>query len=152
MRWLVGLLLAVAWAGAAAAQQTAGPVGTPEGPWRAQIHWIPMTDAAGNPILAAVMETIASSLYDQRRTTVERAQNLKDSAKEHRDIYRAIRSRKAAEARQAMELHLKTAQAVQEREQASTREKPRKPRRGVPLRNNSGHQSVVGLYAPKRVE
>jgi dienelactone hydrolase len=40
-RWL-GLLLAVAWIGVAAAQQTPGPVGSPEGPWRMQIHWLPL--------------------------------------------------------------------------------------------------------------
>jgi hypothetical protein len=27
----------------------AGPVGSPEGIWRAQIHWIPMTDGARWP-------------------------------------------------------------------------------------------------------
>lgn len=141
---------------AALAEEVAEMYATVDDPVEYLIHDVrfhrAIAEAAGNPILAAVMETIASSLYDQRRTTVERARNLKDSAKEHRDIYRAIRSRKASEARQAMELHLKTAQAVQEMEQASTREKQRKPRRGVPLRNNRGHQSVVGPYARKRVE
>jgi len=29
-------------------QPAPGPVGSPEGAWKSQIHWIPMTDAAGN--------------------------------------------------------------------------------------------------------
>jgi GntR family transcriptional regulator, transcriptional repressor for pyruvate dehydrogenase complex len=141
---------------AALAEEVAEMYATVDDPADYLIHDVrfhrAIAEAAGNPILAAVMETIASSLYEQRRTTVERAQNLKDSAKEHREIYRAIRSRNAAEARQAMERHLKTAQAVQEMEQASTREKTRKPRLGASVRNNSRHQSRIGLYAPKRVE
>jgi dienelactone hydrolase len=44
---LVAVAVAVAVAGTAAAQQTPGPVGAPEGPWRAQTYWIPMRDAAG---------------------------------------------------------------------------------------------------------
>jgi len=44
-RWLA-LVLAVAWAGSAAAQQMPGPVGDPEGPWRMQIHRVPL-DIAG---------------------------------------------------------------------------------------------------------
>jgi dienelactone hydrolase len=31
----------------AEAQPAPGPAGSPEGPWREQLHWIPMTDAAG---------------------------------------------------------------------------------------------------------
>jgi GntR family transcriptional regulator, transcriptional repressor for pyruvate dehydrogenase complex len=141
---------------AALAEEVAEMYATVDDPAAYLIHDVrfhrAIAEAAGNPILAAVMETIASSLYEQRRTTVERAQNLKESAKEHRDIYRAIRSRNAAEAHHAMELHLKTAQAVQEMEQASTREKTRKPRQGAPVRNNSRHESRIGLYAPKRVK
>jgi len=44
--WL-GFVLVVAWAGIAQAQQAPGPVGAPDGVWREQIHWIPMTDASG---------------------------------------------------------------------------------------------------------
>src|SRR5690348_11361429 len=32
----------------ACAQNQPGPVGGPEGVWREQVHWIPMSDAAGN--------------------------------------------------------------------------------------------------------
>lgn len=51
-RWSVAivaasLISASAPVGGARAQQTGGPVGSPEGYWREQIHWIPMIDAAG---------------------------------------------------------------------------------------------------------
>ena len=72
-----------------------------------------IAQAAGNPILAAIMETVTSSMYDKRRKTVERATDLRESAEMHRKIYRAIRARKPAEARQSMEQHLKLAQAAQ---------------------------------------
>jgi hypothetical protein len=52
-RWFVAivtasLILAPASVGGARAQPAAGPVASPEGPWREQIHWIPMIDAAGS--------------------------------------------------------------------------------------------------------
>jgi hypothetical protein len=39
------LLFLLAIAGVHA--QSPGPVGSPEGPWREQIHWVPMHDARG---------------------------------------------------------------------------------------------------------
>jgi dienelactone hydrolase len=47
MRFWLSLVLIVMTGLAAKAQQGAGPIGTPEGPWREQFHWVPMTDAAG---------------------------------------------------------------------------------------------------------
>jgi GntR family transcriptional repressor for pyruvate dehydrogenase complex len=72
-----------------------------------------IAQASGNPILAAIMETVTSSMYDKRRKTVERATDLRESAEMHREIYRAIRSRKPADARRLMERHLQLAQAAQ---------------------------------------
>jgi len=72
-----------------------------------------IAQASGNPILAAIMETVTSSMYDKRRKTVERATDLRESAEMHRKIYRAIRGRKPLEARQMMEQHLLLAQAAQ---------------------------------------
>jgi pimeloyl-ACP methyl ester carboxylesterase len=46
MRLLALLVGAVFLGDPATAQQAPGPIGTPEGQWRTQIHWIPMTDAA----------------------------------------------------------------------------------------------------------
>jgi dienelactone hydrolase len=42
MRWWLSLALLMVWIGAAGAQQAPGPVGSPEGPWRMQIHWLPL--------------------------------------------------------------------------------------------------------------
>jgi len=84
-----------------------------------------IAQASGNPILAAVMETVTSSMYDRRRRTVERATDLRESAEMHREIFRAIRARKPLEARKLMEEHLRLAQVAQGVEQPSDRK--RKP-------------------------
>jgi GntR family transcriptional repressor for pyruvate dehydrogenase complex len=80
-----------------------------------------IAQASGNPILAAIMETVTSSMYDQRRKTVERATDLRESAEMHREIYRAIRARKPEEARTLMEKHLQLAQAAQGMERHAKR-------------------------------
>ena len=69
--------------------------------------------AAGNPILAALMETISSNLYDTRRLTVANSQDLKESAEMHREIYRAIRSHNPPQAELSMEQHLNAARTAQ---------------------------------------
>jgi GntR family transcriptional regulator, transcriptional repressor for pyruvate dehydrogenase complex len=76
-----------------------------------------IAQASGNPILAALMETITSALYDERRKTVERSRDLRESAELHREIYRAIRTRKPADARKLMEQHLRMAETAQGMEQ-----------------------------------
>jgi GntR family transcriptional repressor for pyruvate dehydrogenase complex len=80
-----------------------------------------IAQASGNPILAAIMETVTSSMYDRRRKTVERATDLRESAEMHRQIYRAIRARSPLEARKLMEEHLRQAQAAQGMERPSGR-------------------------------
>jgi len=72
-----------------------------------------VAQASGNPILAALMETISTALYDKRRKTVERSIDLRASAEMHRKIYRAIRARDGAEARKLMEQHLRMAETAQ---------------------------------------
>lgn len=69
--------------------------------------------AAGNPILAALMETITANLYDGRRLTVQNSQDLMESAGMHREIYRAIRSHNPPQAKRAMEQHLNLARMAQ---------------------------------------
>jgi GntR family transcriptional regulator, transcriptional repressor for pyruvate dehydrogenase complex len=69
--------------------------------------------AAGNPILGALMETITANLYEHRSKTVQNAQDLKESAEMHREIYRAIRSHNPKLARETMEQHLKLASKAQ---------------------------------------
>ena len=59
------------------------------------------------------METITANLYGYRSKTVQNAQDLKESAEMHREIYRAIRSHNPAQARQTMEQHLKLASKAQ---------------------------------------
>jgi GntR family transcriptional repressor for pyruvate dehydrogenase complex len=69
--------------------------------------------AAGNPILAALMETITANLYEHRSKTVMNAQDLKQAAEMHREIYRAIRSHNPIQARVTMERHLNLARVAQ---------------------------------------
>lgn len=80
-----------------------------------------VSQASGNPILAALMETVTSSMYDKRRKTVERSIDMRESAEMHRQIYRAIRARKPAEARKLMEEHLLKAQAAQGMERPASK-------------------------------
>jgi GntR family transcriptional regulator, transcriptional repressor for pyruvate dehydrogenase complex len=80
-----------------------------------------ISQASGNPILAALIETITSALYDKRRKTVERSTDRRESAEMHREIYRAIRARKPMEARKLMDQHLRMAQAAQGMERPAER-------------------------------
>ena len=69
--------------------------------------------AAGNPILAALMETISANLYDMRLRTLAHAVDIKQSVEMHREIYRAIRSHNPHHAKLAMEQHLNAARAAE---------------------------------------
>ena len=75
--------------------------------------------AAGNPVLLALVEMVSSLVYEQRRLTVERALDLKESAEMHRRIYQAIRDRDAERARLEMSRHLDLARASQALEDLS---------------------------------
>ncbi len=88
-----------------------------------------IAQAAGNPILASLMDTITAALYKQRRDDVEFSRNLKESTEQHRDLYKAIRSRDGVAARQVMERHLTSAEAAQQTEKpgASSRKDRRSP-------------------------
>jgi GntR family transcriptional repressor for pyruvate dehydrogenase complex len=94
-----------------------------------------LSQASGNPILAALMETITSTLYDKRRKTVERSTDLRESAEMHRMIFRAIRARDPIEARKLMEQHLLMAQTAQGSERTVARKTLRaatKPKSSTP--------------------
>jgi GntR family transcriptional repressor for pyruvate dehydrogenase complex len=69
--------------------------------------------AANNPMLGAIIEAVAGIFFEQRRATIERAHNLRESADMHRTIYQAIRARDPERARQAMEEHVRQAQVAQ---------------------------------------
>lgn len=74
-----------------------------------------------NPILAALMETITSALYDERHKKVEHSTDLSESAEMHRMIYRAIRAHNPTDARRLMEQHLRMAQTAQGMERPKAR-------------------------------
>src|SRR6202522_1742444 len=78
-----------------------------------------IAEASGNPILASLMETITSTLYDGRRKTVGLSRSLKDSADAHREIYRAIRRKNPAEAQKLMERHIELAKDAQDEEEGA---------------------------------
>ncbi len=71
-----------------------------------------IANASGNPILAALIETITTAMYEKRRKTVERADYLREMAEMHREIFRAIRARDPIEARKQMEHHLRKAESA----------------------------------------
>ena len=96
-----------------------------------------VAQASGNPILAALMETITTALYEFRRKTVEHSIDLRESAEMHRRIYRAIRARDPVEARKMMEEHLRMAQAAQGKE----RSRGRRP--GKVLVGQKAHQEAL---------
>ena len=72
--------------------------------------------ASGNRILTALMNMVATILFETRSKTVHRALDLKESADMHRQIYRCIRDRKPESARDAMREHLLHTKKAQESE------------------------------------
>jgi GntR family transcriptional repressor for pyruvate dehydrogenase complex len=80
-----------------------------------------IAQASGNPILAVLSETVTAALYEKRRKTAERATDLRESAEMHREIYRAIKAHKAADARRLMEEHLLMAKEAQGMERRTAR-------------------------------
>ena len=73
--------------------------------------------AGDNPVLLALVEMISSLVYEQRRRTVERAHDLKESAEMHRRIYQAIRDKDPQRARAEMTKHLDLARSAQASEE-----------------------------------
>jgi GntR family transcriptional repressor for pyruvate dehydrogenase complex len=84
--------------------------------------------ASGNPTLATLVEMVSAVLYERRRETIDRAHDFNESLDLHRQVYRAIRARKADEARAAMSEHIIRAQrafALEEEQQQPGREQDR---------------------------
>ena len=78
--------------------------------------------ASNNRILTALMNMVATILFDTRSKTVKRAKDLKQSAEQHRNIYRAMRERDPEAASGAMHDHLietQKAQRLEEEEDAA---------------------------------
>jgi GntR family transcriptional repressor for pyruvate dehydrogenase complex len=76
--------------------------------------------ASNNRILTSLMNMIAAILFDTRSKTVKGAQDLKQSAEQHHNIYRALRERDSESARRAMHDHLVETQKAQRLEKAET--------------------------------
>lgn len=72
--------------------------------------------ASNNRILTSLMNMVATILFDSRSKTVHRALDLKESAEQHHNIYRAMRERDPQAARAAMHDHLVQTQKAQRRE------------------------------------
>jgi GntR family transcriptional regulator, transcriptional repressor for pyruvate dehydrogenase complex len=80
--------------------------------------------ASGNPTLATLVEMVSAILYERRRDTIERAHDFNEALDLHRRIYRAIRTRKPDEAREAMREHIVLAQrafALEEQQHANAK-------------------------------
>jgi GntR family transcriptional repressor for pyruvate dehydrogenase complex len=80
-----------------------------------QFHQI-IAAASGNRILTALMNMVATVLFENRSKTVKFALDLKDSAEQHRQIYRSIREHSVEKAREAMRFHLMSTQKSQAKE------------------------------------
>ena len=78
--------------------------------------------ASNNRILTSLMNMVATILFDSRSKTVSRARDLKQSAEQHHNIYRAMREHDTEAARRAMNDHLietQKAQRLEEDEEAA---------------------------------
>lgn len=74
--------------------------------------------ASQNRILTSLMNMVAAILFESRSKTVHRALNLKESAEEHHNIYRALREHDPEAARKAMREHLLETQRAQRLERS----------------------------------
>ena len=105
---------------AALAEEIAGMYASIEKPEQYLVHDMQfhqtVAAASGNRILTALMNMVATILFDYRSKTVKRALDLKDSAEQHHNIYRAIREHNPEAARQAMRVHLLETQRAQRME------------------------------------
>jgi len=62
------------------------------------------------------MNIVATLLFETRSKTVKFALDLKESAEQHRMIYRAIREHNSEKAREAMRYHLNSTKRAQAQE------------------------------------
>src|SRR5215217_1290270 len=118
------------------AEEIAGMYASVERPEQYLVHDMhfhqTVAAASGNRILTALMNMVASILFEYRSKTVKRATDLKDSAEQHHSIYRAIREHDQEAARQAMRFHLietQRAQRLEVGEKTRTAENERNGRR-----------------------
>jgi GntR family transcriptional repressor for pyruvate dehydrogenase complex len=67
----------------------------------------------GNRVLSAIVAMVAALVYEERQATAQRSPERRESAEQHRRIYRAIKARNPAAAREAMADHLERAWRAQ---------------------------------------
>jgi GntR family transcriptional repressor for pyruvate dehydrogenase complex len=104
-------------------EEVAGMFATLEEPQAYLVHDVKfhraVAAASGNPVVLALVEMVSSLVYEQRRLSVERAHDLKESAEMHRQIYQAIRDKDPERARGEMSRHLEMTRQAQAAEEMS---------------------------------
>ncbi len=107
--------------------------------------------ASGNRIITALMNMVASILFDVRSKTVHRAHDLKESADMHRLIFRAIREGNTESARGAMRDHLLLAQRAQSEELAESFGAPENFKDGKMLKEEAKSKARKPKKSPSRI-
>ena len=74
-----------------------------------------IASAAGNPILATVLEMVSSMHFELISQTIDRARDSRELTEMHLRIYRAIRDHRPDDARAAMDEHILESQRGYER-------------------------------------
>ncbi len=102
---------------AAMAEEVTGMFASVEDPQAFLMHDVrfhrEVAMASGNPILASLVEMVSSLYFEQRRRTLPRGRDLRETAIIHRNIYHAVRAHDADRARREMSVHLPRAQRAQ---------------------------------------
>lgn len=80
-----------------------------------------LAKASGNPVLAALMETLTTAVYEGRSGIVDRASDMRKAAEMHQLIYKAVCARDGDKARSLMEKHLKDSQKVHTSKQVKSK-------------------------------
>jgi GntR family transcriptional regulator, transcriptional repressor for pyruvate dehydrogenase complex len=95
---------------AAMAEEVTGMFASVEDPQAFLLHDIrfhrAVAMASGNPILASLVEMVSSLYFEQRRRTLPRGRDLRETAVIHRNIYHAVRAHDSERARREMSMHL----------------------------------------------
>jgi GntR family transcriptional regulator, transcriptional repressor for pyruvate dehydrogenase complex len=116
------------------AEEIAGMYASLEDPEQYLVHDMQfhqtVAAASGNRILTSLMNMVATILFDYRSKTVKRATDLKESAEQHHNIYRAMREHNPEAARQAMRDHLVETQRAQRLEVEREKREKEKPQNG----------------------
>jgi len=110
---------------AAISEEVTGMFATLDDPHAFLVHDIrfhrAVAAAAGNPILASIVEMVSGIFYELRRLTAGRAHDRRPAAEMHRQIYHAIRDRNPELAQRLMSDHLLEAEREQNVESPEVR-------------------------------